>query len=109
MPLRTGHKPHWTNSPPHATGAEYRTVPIIGRARSLHTLLGQRPDLASSTLAALRDNLAEFSTHPAPTRTGTGHRYLNIADLEASTPCPCRSRSADPATAPTKTRPTPTR
>ncbi|MGH3694951.1 MAG: hypothetical protein ACRDRX_13355 [Pseudonocardiaceae bacterium] len=50
-----------------STDAEYRTVPIIGRARSLNTLLGQRADLASSTLAALRDDLAEFVTHPAPT------------------------------------------
>jgi hypothetical protein len=46
------------------TSAEYRTVPIIGRARSLHTLLGQRPDLASGALTALRDDLAEFVTHP---------------------------------------------
>ncbi|MGH3915618.1 MAG: hypothetical protein ACRDTC_19760 [Pseudonocardiaceae bacterium] len=54
----------------HATNAEYRTVPIIGRARSLHTLLDQRPDLVSSTLAALRDDLAEFVTHLAPTPPG---------------------------------------
>ncbi|MGH3915510.1 MAG: hypothetical protein ACRDTC_19200 [Pseudonocardiaceae bacterium] len=53
-----------------STDAEYRTVPIIGRARSLHTLLGQRTDLASSTLAALRDDLAEFATHPAPVPPG---------------------------------------
>lgn len=51
----------------HATDAEYRTVPIIGRARSLHTLLTQRTDLASPTLTALRDDLAGFITHPAPT------------------------------------------
>ncbi|MGH3813856.1 MAG: hypothetical protein ACRDUV_15625, partial [Pseudonocardiaceae bacterium] len=30
-----------------ATSTEYRTVPIIGRARSLHALLAQRSDLAS--------------------------------------------------------------
>ncbi|MGQ0778854.1 MAG: hypothetical protein ACT4NY_31335, partial [Pseudonocardiales bacterium] len=53
-----------------STGAEYRTVPIIQRARSLHTLLGQRPDLASSTLTTLRDDLAEFVTQPAPTPPG---------------------------------------
>lgn len=53
-----------------ATHAEYRTVPVIGRARSLHTLLVQRTDLASSMLAALRDDLAEFVTHPAPTPPG---------------------------------------
>lgn len=51
----------------HATDAEYRTVPIIGRARSLHTLLTQRTDLTSPTLTALRDDLAGFITHPAPT------------------------------------------
>lgn len=50
-----------------ATDAEYRTVPIIGRARSLHTLLVQRTDLASATLTTLRDDLAGFITHPAPT------------------------------------------
>ncbi|MGH3901292.1 MAG: hypothetical protein ACRDTA_24190 [Pseudonocardiaceae bacterium] len=50
-----------------STDAEYRTVPIIGRAWSLHALLGQRTDLASSTLATLRDDLAEFVTDPAPT------------------------------------------
>ena len=44
-------------------------MPIIGRARSLHTLLGQRPDLASGALATLRDDLAEFVTHPVPTPT----------------------------------------
>ncbi len=53
-----------------STPAEYRTVPGIGRARSLNTLLAQRPDLASSTLAALRDDLTEFCTHPAPTPAG---------------------------------------
>ncbi|HEY2764446.1 MAG TPA: hypothetical protein VGJ13_10615 [Pseudonocardiaceae bacterium] len=42
-------------------------MPIIGRARSLHTLLAQRTDLASGTLTTLRDNLAAFTTHPAPT------------------------------------------
>ncbi|MBV9141604.1 MAG: hypothetical protein JO115_11920 [Pseudonocardiales bacterium] len=54
----------------HSTQAEYRTVPIIGRARSLHTLLTQRPDLASSTLTTLNEDLAEFCTHPAPTPPG---------------------------------------
>ena len=53
-----------------ATQAEYRSVPVIGRARSLNALLAQRPDLASSTLAALRDELTEFCTHPAPTPAG---------------------------------------
>ncbi|MGH3684699.1 MAG: hypothetical protein ACRDSM_06530 [Pseudonocardiaceae bacterium] len=53
-----------------ATDAEYRTVPVIGRARSLNTLLAQRPDLASNTLATLRDDLTEFCTHPAPTPAG---------------------------------------
>ncbi|MGH3914228.1 MAG: hypothetical protein ACRDTC_12600, partial [Pseudonocardiaceae bacterium] len=51
----------------HATGAEYRTVPIIGRARSLHTLLTQRTDFTSPTLTTLREDLAGFITHPAPT------------------------------------------
>ncbi|MGH3888483.1 MAG: hypothetical protein ACRDSZ_18300 [Pseudonocardiaceae bacterium] len=68
----------------HTTHAEYRTVPIIGRARSLHTLLGQRTDLASSTLAALRDDLAEFVTHPAPTppelEPGTGDHLDRPSD-----------------------------
>ncbi len=50
-----------------ATTAEYRTVPIIGRARSLHALLAQRPDLVSATLTTLRDDIAGFITHPAPT------------------------------------------
>ncbi len=50
-----------------ATGAEYRIVPVIGRARSLHTLLAGRTDLASATLTTLRDDLAGFITHPAPT------------------------------------------
>jgi hypothetical protein len=53
-----------------STQAEYRTVPVIGRSQSLHTLLAQRPDLASGTLTALRDDLAEFCTHPAPTPAG---------------------------------------
>ncbi|MGH3912147.1 MAG: hypothetical protein ACRDTC_01855, partial [Pseudonocardiaceae bacterium] len=50
----------------HATTAEYRTVPIIVRARSLHTLLAQRAALTSPTLTTLRDDLAGFITHPAP-------------------------------------------
>ena len=53
-----------------STQAEYRTVTIISRARSLHTLLTQRTDLTSGTMAALRDDLAEFCTHPAPTPPG---------------------------------------
>ncbi|MGH8920862.1 MAG: hypothetical protein ACRD0H_21445, partial [Actinomycetes bacterium] len=44
----------------HSTHAQYRTVPIIGRARSLNDQLTQRSDLASGTLTALRDDLAEF-------------------------------------------------
>ncbi|MGH3916246.1 MAG: hypothetical protein ACRDTC_22990 [Pseudonocardiaceae bacterium] len=51
----------------NATGPEYRTVPIIGLARSLHTLLTQRTDLTSPTLTTLREDLAGFITHPAPT------------------------------------------
>ncbi len=42
-------------------------MPIIGRARSLHTLLAQRTDLASATLTTLHDDLAGFITRPAPT------------------------------------------
>ncbi|MBV9011893.1 MAG: hypothetical protein JO272_07555 [Pseudonocardiales bacterium] len=53
-----------------STQAEYRTVPVIGRARSLNTLLAQRTDLTSPTLTALREDLAEFCTHPAPTPPG---------------------------------------
>jgi hypothetical protein len=53
-----------------STDAEYRIVPGISRARSLNTLLAKRPDLASSALAALRDELTEFCTHPAPTPAG---------------------------------------
>ena len=53
-----------------STQAEYRTVSVINRARSLNMLLTQRPDLASSTLTALRDDLTEFWTHPAPTPAG---------------------------------------
>jgi hypothetical protein len=53
-----------------STEAGYRTVPVIGRARSLNTLLAQRTDLASTTLAALRDDLTEFCTHPAPAPPG---------------------------------------
>lgn|GEM_PF-2097492 len=53
-----------------STRAEYRTVPGISRARSLHTLLTQRTDLASGTMTALRDDLAEFCVHPAPTPPG---------------------------------------
>jgi hypothetical protein len=53
-----------------STQAEYRTVPILGRARSLHTLLTQRPDLASSTLTTLSEDLTQFCTHPAPTPPG---------------------------------------
>jgi hypothetical protein len=49
-----------------STQAEYRTVTIISRAQSLRTLLAQRTDLASSTMTVLRDDLAEFCTHPAP-------------------------------------------
>jgi hypothetical protein len=45
-------------------------VPIIGRAHALRTLLGQRTDLASSTLATLSDDLAEFAAHPAPQPPG---------------------------------------
>ncbi|MBV9140250.1 MAG: hypothetical protein JO115_04940 [Pseudonocardiales bacterium] len=57
-----------------STQAEYRTVPGISRAQSLHTLLAQRSDLASDTMTALRDDLAEFCTHSAPTppRVGAG-------------------------------------
>ncbi|MGH3914158.1 MAG: hypothetical protein ACRDTC_12240 [Pseudonocardiaceae bacterium] len=51
----------------HTTSAEYRTVPTINRARSLHTLLTQRTDLTSPTLTTLREDLAGFITHPAPT------------------------------------------
>ncbi|MGH3942648.1 MAG: hypothetical protein ACRDTG_29295 [Pseudonocardiaceae bacterium] len=50
----------------HTTTAEYRTVPTIGRARSLHTLLAQR---------------AEFITHP--TATGARHPYLTIRGISA--------------------------
>jgi len=53
-----------------STSAEYRTVTVISRARSLHTLLTQRTDLASGTMTALRDDLAEFCTHPAPAPPG---------------------------------------
>jgi ATP/maltotriose-dependent transcriptional regulator MalT len=53
-----------------STHAEYRTVPVIGRARSLHTLLTQRTDLASHTMTALRDDLAEFCAHPATSPPG---------------------------------------
>ncbi|MGH3830307.1 MAG: hypothetical protein ACRDRS_07605 [Pseudonocardiaceae bacterium] len=48
-----------------STQAEYRTVPVIGRARSLLTLLTQRTDLTSSALTALSDELTEFCAHPA--------------------------------------------
>lgn len=67
-----------------ATHAEYRTVPVIGRDRSLNTLLGQRPDLASSTLAALRDDLAEFCTHSAITPAG-------LEPGQSTSPSPPRS------------------
>ena len=53
-----------------STRAEYRTVPGISRARSLHTLLAQRPDLASGALTALRDDLTQFCTQPRPTPPG---------------------------------------
>jgi ATP/maltotriose-dependent transcriptional regulator MalT len=53
-----------------STQAEYRTVTIISRARSLHTLLTQRTDFASPTMTALRDDLAEFCTHSVPTPPG---------------------------------------
>jgi hypothetical protein len=53
-----------------STDAEYRIVPGISRARSLNTLLAQRPDLASGALAALRGDLAEFCTHPAAVPAG---------------------------------------
>ncbi|MGH3819893.1 MAG: hypothetical protein ACRDRE_19505 [Pseudonocardiaceae bacterium] len=48
-----------------STQAEYRTVPVIGRARSLLTLLTQRTDLTSSTMTTLQDDLTEFCAHPA--------------------------------------------
>lgn len=70
-----------------ATTAEYRTVPIIGRARSLHALLGRRPDLASATLTTLRTDLAEFVTHPAPTPPGVSASHARCVGLS----CPmCR-------------------
>ncbi|MGH3752472.1 MAG: hypothetical protein ACRDRP_07205 [Pseudonocardiaceae bacterium] len=47
------------------TVAEQRTVPVISRATSLNTLLSGHPDVASSTVAALRDDLAEFCATPA--------------------------------------------
>ena len=53
-----------------STHAEYRTATIINRAQSLNTLLAQRTDLTSPTLATLRDDLTEFCTHPAPTPPG---------------------------------------
>ncbi|MGH3916636.1 MAG: hypothetical protein ACRDTC_24970, partial [Pseudonocardiaceae bacterium] len=68
----------------HATGTEYRTVPIIGRARSLHTLLDQRTDLTSPTLTTLRDDLAGFITHPAPTPTGVRHPLKPIHKKRSS-------------------------
>jgi hypothetical protein len=48
-----------------STDADYRTVTIISRARSLNTLLAQRTDLTSPTLTILRNDLDEFCTHPA--------------------------------------------
>lgn len=53
-----------------STQPEYRTMTIITRAQSLHTLLTQRTDLTSPTRSALRDDLAEFCTHPALTPPG---------------------------------------
>ncbi len=53
-----------------STVTEQRTVPVTSRARSLHTLLAERPDIASSTVASLRDELAEFCTHPAAAPVG---------------------------------------
>jgi hypothetical protein len=48
-----------------ATVTEQRTVPVISRATSLNTLLGAHPDVASSAVATLRDDLAEFCSAPA--------------------------------------------
>jgi hypothetical protein len=53
-----------------STRAEYRTVTVINRARSLYTLLTQRTDLASHTMIALRDDLTEFCAHPATSPPG---------------------------------------
>jgi hypothetical protein len=53
-----------------STHAEYRTVPVIGRAQSLHALLTQRTDLTSHTMTALHDDLTEFCTHPATSPPG---------------------------------------
>ncbi|WP_291408895.1 hypothetical protein [Actinophytocola sp.] len=46
---------------------------MISRARSLNTLLTGHPDVTSSTVASLRDDLAEFCTHPAATPAGLEH------------------------------------
>lgn len=56
-----------------STVTEHRTVPVISRAQSLNTLLAGHPDVASSTLASLRDDLAEFCTRPAATPAGLEH------------------------------------
>ncbi|MCE7002226.1 hypothetical protein LWC34_05200 [Kibdelosporangium philippinense] len=48
-----------------STVAEHRTVPVLSRARSLSTLLENRSDQGSLTVASLRDDLADFCAHPA--------------------------------------------
>ncbi|MGQ0775701.1 MAG: hypothetical protein ACT4NY_14995 [Pseudonocardiales bacterium] len=62
----------------HATDAEYRTVPIIGRARSLHSLLTQRADLnlRHPDHTARRPRRVRHPPRHYPSRTGTRHPHL---------------------------------
>jgi hypothetical protein len=48
-----------------STVTEQRTVPVISRATSLNLLLAKHPDIVSSRVAGLRDDLAEFCAAPA--------------------------------------------
>ncbi|SDC73964.1 hypothetical protein [Actinokineospora iranica] len=62
-------------APVLSTVAEQRTVPVISRVRSLTTLLSGHPGIESSTVASLRDDLAEFCSTPAASPS-----ELNSAD-----------------------------
>jgi hypothetical protein len=67
-PVSSSRWPTWAGVSWHPGRVAHRAGDQSGRF--LRTLLAQRSDLASGILSALRDDLAEFCTHPAPTLAG---------------------------------------
>lgn len=67
-PVSSSRLPTWAGVSWYPGRVAHRAGDRSGRF--LHTLLAQRSDLASGILSALRDDLAEFCTHPVPTLAG---------------------------------------